>query len=252
VIQHLSVVLVALNTVIFGLPVILFSFLDRSGRIPLNLVRAWNHLNLLIYRLEVEAEGVERIPRGTPLVIMSNHQSMLDIAALVKTLPIDFRFVAKKELVRVPFFGWALWSSGQIIVDRQNRARSVASLRHAAERIRAGVNVIIFPEGTRSRDGRLGPFKSGGFHLAIQAQAPILPATVSGSHRISRKGSLRVRRGAKIKIHYGDPIPTRGLGIGDREMLKDRVRRAIERGYDPSLQPEAATAGRSGIERRLA
>jgi len=252
VIQYLCVALVTLNTVIFGLPVVLVSFLDPSGRVALNLVRAWNLVNLFVYRLEVEVEGVDRIPRDTPLVIMSNHQSMLDIAALVKTLPIDFRFVAKKELVRVPFFGWALWSSGQIIVDRQNRARSVASLRRAAKRIRSGVNVIIFPEGTRSRDGRLGPFKSGGFHLAIQAQVPILPATVSGSHRISRKGSLRVRRGAKVKIHYGDPIPTRGLAIADREALKDRVRRAIERGYDPKLQPEASTARASGTERRLA
>ena len=240
-IEGVFLLLVALDTAIFAVFVVLFSFLDPSGRLPIQLIRAWTWTNLRLYRIEVTVEGRERIPRTEPLVIMSNHQSLLDIAALIQTLPVDFRFVAKKELVRVPFFGWALWASGHIIIDRQDRARSVASLRRAAERIRSGINVIIFPEGTRSPDGKLQPFKSGGFHLAIQAGAAILPATVSGSHRVSTKGSLRVERGARIKIQYGEPIPTAGLALADREALKQRVRRAIEAGYDPALQQPACT-----------
>jgi len=250
VIEAVFLLLVALNTAFFAVAVVLLSFLDPTGRIPVQLIRGWTRVNLALYRVEVEVEGLDRVPRTTPLVIMSNHQSLLDIAALIRTLPVDFRFVAKKELVRVPFFGWALWASGQIIIDRQDRTRSVASLRRAAERIRSGINVIIFPEGTRSPDGTLQPFKSGGFHLAIQAGAPILPATVSGSHRVSSKGSLRVEHGSRIKIYYGEPIPTAGLTVADRETLKTRVRRAIESGYDPVLQPD--TRHSADPARRLA
>lgn len=230
---------VALYTAVFGALVTFLSFVDPTQRAPLAVTRVWSRGVLAVYGVRICVEGLERVPRDRPMVVMSNHQSVFDILALLETLPIPFRFVAKKELLRVPFFGWALWASGQIIIDRQNRSRAVASLRRAATRVREGASVIIFPEGTRSEDGSLQGFKSGGFHLAIQAQVPVLPVTVSGSQFISEKGTIRVHRGRTMKVTYSAPIPTEGLRPGDREELKDRVRAAIEAGYDPQYQDEA-------------
>ncbi len=241
--QTLLVTLVAIHTAVFGLVVTLVSFVDPTRRAPLAITRVWSRGLLALWAVRIDVEGLERVPRDRPMVVMSNHQSGLDILALLETLPIHFRFVAKKELLRVPFFGWALWASGQIIIDRQNRSRAVASLRRAATRVREGASVIIFPEGTRSVDGGLQPFKSGGFHLAIQAQVPVLPVTMSGSHHISGKGTLRVSRGRAMKVTYGEPISTEGLGPKDREELKRRVRAAIEAGYDPAYQGDEAAVG---------
>ena len=166
---------------------------------------------------------------------MSNHQSAFDIAAIGATLPLSWRFVAKRELTWIPFFGWGLVAAGHVLIDRRDHERSVRSLRRAAERVRSGVSVIVFPEGTRSATGELGPFKSGGFHLAIEAGVPILPATVSGSRRITPPKSLRVESGP-ILVRYGKPIPTEGLATDDREQLKQEVRQAILAGFDPELQ----------------
>jgi 1-acyl-sn-glycerol-3-phosphate acyltransferase len=108
-------------------------------------------------------------------------------------------------------------------------------MKRAAERIRTGTNVIIFPEGTRSTSGEMGPFKSGGFHLAIEAGVPILPITVSGTNHITPKGSLRIESG-RVRILYGKPLPTAGLDLEARGRLKEEVRRAISAGFDPDLQ----------------
>jgi 1-acyl-sn-glycerol-3-phosphate acyltransferase len=166
---------------------------------------------------------------------MSNHQSVFDTGAIIATLPISFRFVAKRELTWIPFFGWALRAGGHVIIDRSQRERAVHSLREAAQRIQQGTNVIIFPEGTRSTTETLGELKSGGFHLAIQAGVPVVPISVSGSRRITPKKSLRIESG-RIHVHYGTPIPTRGLTVEDRSALKDAVRAAILDGLDPELQ----------------
>jgi len=135
----------------------------------------------------------------------------------------------------VPIFGQALLASGHIIIDRGDREGAIASLHRAAEQIRAGTSVIVFPEGTRSPDGHLRLFKSGPFHLAVEAQVPIIPVTVSGSQRITPKGELRVHSG-RVKIVYGKPISTRGIPIAERKLLAARVRRAIARGYDVAYQ----------------
>lgn len=227
--------LIALYTLIWGLPATLIGPFDRRGRIVCWIARRWVRWIFATCGIRVEVEGVENIDPHKSYVFMSNHQSVADIGAIVSTLPADFNFVAKKELGWVPFFGWALASSVGVMVDRSNHARSLASLQRAAEKIRAGTNVIIFPEGTRSRSGALQEFKSGGFHLAIQAGVPVYPATVSGSRRIAPKGSLRVESGT-VKIVYGKPIATEAMSVEDRGQLKAQVRRAIEAGFDPAFQ----------------
>jgi len=233
----LRLLLLAIYTVIIGVPVIAASPFDREARVVRALGRTWIRWILRTFSIRVAVEGLENVPTRAPVIFMSNHQSLVDIAAIVDTLPpsVSWRFVAKKELVRVPVFGWCLVTTGQIIVDRGNRERAVESLHRAAERIRGGASVIVFPEGTRSPGGSLRPFKSGPFHLALEAQVPIVPVTVSGSQRITPKGSLQVHRGT-VKIAFGKPIPTRGVRMEERGRLKARVREAIAAGYDVAFQ----------------
>jgi 1-acyl-sn-glycerol-3-phosphate acyltransferase len=225
--------LIALYTVVWG--AIATVAAPFSGEAIVWVARNWIRWIFATCGVRVEVEGLEHVAAAKTAVYMSNHQSVLDIGAIVETLPVSWRFVAKKELTYVPFFGWALGLSDQIVIDRGNRRRSIESLRRAAERVRGGVNVIIFPEGTRSPDGTLQPFKSGGFHLALDAQVPVIPVTVSGSASLTPKQSLEVRSGT-IKVVYGAPIPTAGLAGRDRERLKQRVAEAIRAGYDPELQ----------------
>ena len=233
----LRLLLVGVYTLIIGPLVIAVSPFDREARAVRALGRTWVGWILRTFGIRIEAAGLEHVPTHAPTIFMCNHQSLVDIAAMIATVPkpVSWRFVAKKELVRVPVFGWCLVTTGQIIVDRGNRERAVASLRRAAERIRAGASVIVFPEGTRSPTGSLRPFKSGPFHLAVEAQVPIVPVTVSGSQRITPKGSLVVHPGT-VKIAFGRPIPTRGVTLEQRAALKARVREAIAQGYDVAYQ----------------
>lgn len=227
--------LIALYTVLWGaLAMILAPF---SGEAIVWVARNWIGWIFATCGIRVEVKGLEHVAATKTAIYMSNHQSVLDIGAIVRTLPVSWRFVAKRELTYIPFFGWALALSDQIVIDRGDRRKSIASLKRAAKRIQAGVNVIIFPEGTRSPDGRLQPFKSGGFHLAVDAQMPIIPVTVSGSSQLTPKRSLQVRSGT-IKVVYGAPIPTAGRTARDREALKQLVSEAIQAGFDPGFQAQ--------------
>jgi 1-acyl-sn-glycerol-3-phosphate acyltransferase len=163
---------------------------------------------------------------------------VFDVPAIAATLPVSFRFVAKRELTWIPVFGWALVLGRHVIIDRARREQWVGSLRRAAEQVRDGVNVVIFPEGTRSETDEHGAFKSGGFHLAIEAGVPVFPISVSGSRRITPKRSLRIESG-RIRVHFGQPIPTARLTRDDREALKAQVREAILAGFDPAF-PESS------------
>ena len=227
--------LIALYTVFWSILAMLVALVDRSGDGVAWIATTWLRWIYWTCGIEVRAAGLEHIQTGQPYVVMCNHQSVIDIGALVLTLPLRWRFVAKKELLRIPFFGWALGMSDQVIIDRSNRERAVSSLRAAGRRVRAGISVVIFPEGTRSESGELRDFKSGGFHLALEAQVPILPATVSGSRKITPKGSLRVESGV-VKTQFGLPIATEGLDLPERNNLKARVREAILEGFDPAYQ----------------
>ena len=225
--------LIALYTIFWG--ALATAAAPFSGEVIVWIGRQWIGWIFATCGIRVEVEGLERIREVPVAIYMSNHQSVVDIGAIVLSMPVSWRFVAEKELTYIPFFGWALALSDQIVIDRGNRRRSVESLRRAAERVRAGANVIIFPEGTRSPDGSLQPFKSGGFHLALDAQVPVVPVTVSGSRRLTPKRSLQVRSGT-VKVVYGAPIPTAGMTVKDREQLKRTVADAIRAGYDPELQ----------------
>ena len=236
---------VVLCTVFWGTVALPAMLLDRSGEAVIWIGRRWIRWILWGCRIRVETSGEEHVDPDHPQIFMPNHQSALDVAAVLQAVPVSFRFVAKKEILRIPFVGWAALGGGHIVVDRGDNAQAVRRLKAAARRIRGGTNVIIFPEGTRSVTGQLREFKSGGFHLAIQSGAPIVPVSVSGSQRLTPKRSLQVRSGV-LRVALGRPIPTHGLGVDDRHALKQRVRDAIVAGFDPALQGEAVAAQTGG------
>jgi 1-acyl-sn-glycerol-3-phosphate acyltransferase len=183
--------------------------------------------DLLRYnRVTARAVGLERVARLGPCVYAANHQSWFDIVALVDVLPGSLRFIAKKELGRVPLFGRALRAAGHIEIDRKDLSSAVAAYENAAREVQRGLSAVVFAEGTRTRTGRLQPFKKGPFVLAIVAQVPLVPVYVAGGFEVLPKGSIRPRPGT-ITAHIGLPIPTTGLTYEDRDDLSARTRAAM-------------------------
>jgi 1-acyl-sn-glycerol-3-phosphate acyltransferase len=189
----------------------------------------------------VHAVGLEHIPPGEPVIYASNHSSMFDIWALFATLPGSVRFVAKRELFRIPILGAAMRAAGHIPIDRTVKARAFEAYDDAARIIKRGFSPVVFPEGTRSRTGDLLPFKNAPFALAIAAQVPIVPVYVHHTLEILPKGAWRLRP-RPIRLFVGTPIPTAGLAPHDREALRDRVRAAIVALQQRALTGEAPPA----------
>lgn len=172
-------------------------------------------------------QGGEKVDFSKPAVFVCNHQGIMDIPALFIALPVNVRYVGKKQLRRLPIIGWYLALAGHIFIDRANHKAAVESLAEAAQKIARGVSVIMFPEGTRTRDGKLLPFKKGPFALAMKAGVPVVPVALEGSYKIYRKGSIAGSFGEEIRVNIGDPIPTEGLRDDRREELMRRTRDAM-------------------------
>jgi len=222
------VVLVVL-TVYYGLKVIIAGFLrvpNRPGGLYDGAGRYWSRGLLWGAGVSVRAVGFAHVPHDRPVVYVANHQSFFDILALAATVPGQMRFVAKREMAKIPILGPAMKAAGQIFIDRQNRARAFEAYEEAAQAVNAGLNAVVFAEGTRSRTGELQPFKKGPFVFAIASQVPIVPVYCAGTFDILRKGSIWVRP-HPITLYFGEPIPTAGLTYEDREALLERTRAVI-------------------------
>jgi len=200
--------------------------LSPRGNLYLVYARIWSGWILKSLGIPLSVVGRERLEPGRTYVLMSNHHSVFDIFALFRAVDLPLRMVAKREIFWIPILGWSMWMCGFIPIDRSKRESAIRSLDRAAGKIRSGVNVLVFPEGTRSRDGRLKSFKKGGFMLALEAGAPVVPVVVLGTNRIMVKGSLKVGR-AEVEVRIGNPIVIQGRGPASRDRLMAEVRRAM-------------------------
>ncbi|MEJ5359021.1 MAG: lysophospholipid acyltransferase family protein [Desulfobacterales bacterium] len=225
---HLALIMVwtVSATFVLGLVAVAVSVFSRSGNFVHRIARLWGKSILWVSGVRVAVCGRERLDPRRPCIFMANHQSNYDIPVLLGHLPVQFRWLAKAELFRIPLFGRAMRGAGYIPIDRKDRASAFHSLREAAEKIRAGASIVIFPEGTRSPDGELKPFKKGGFVLALQARAPVVPIGIRGTREVMPKGSLWIRPG-RVTVTIGRPIDLVSGVVQTREELMEAVRRAI-------------------------
>jgi 1-acyl-sn-glycerol-3-phosphate acyltransferase len=213
-------------TAIVSLLVTVGGLLGISDKKLQPLAAFWGKILLWGTGCAVKVSGQENLSPGQPYVFVCNHSSALDIPVLFKILPSNFRWIAKKELFAIPLFGWALRAAGYVPMDRSNRRASMQSLADASARIKAGASVVIFPEGTRSRDGKLGEFKSGGFLLALSARQPVVPTLIRGANRILPPGLIFLRPG-RIEVRIGRPIALDNLDLKQRDELARLVRNEI-------------------------
>lgn len=194
-----------LATIVMGAAAIIVSLGSKDGNVSHLIGRSWARSILWVSRVKVEIQGRAHIDLSQSYVFMANHQSLFDIPVMLGHLPCQFRWLAKVELFKIPLFGQAMKGAGYISIDRSNRDVAIKSLETAAQKIKDGVSVLIFPEGTRSRDGRLQPFKKGGFFLAIDSGAPIVPIVIHETGQIMPKKTLRIQSGT-VKLNIQKPI----------------------------------------------
>lgn len=194
----LIIVYIIFITVLMSLAAICASFFSRSGDIVHNIGRCWAKSILRVAGIKVKTRGLENLDPDGSFVFMCNHQSNFDILVLFSELPAQFRWIAKAELFKIPLFGYAMRGAGYISIERKDRKKAIQSLKQAAERIRTGTSVMIFPEGTRSPDGNISEFKKGGFVLAYDAGVPIMPVVLNGTWSIMSKDSLKIKPGSVI------------------------------------------------------
>jgi 1-acyl-sn-glycerol-3-phosphate acyltransferase len=213
-------------TVFFSTCCVIFSLMGASENSIHKVARTWATVLLKISNVQVRVHGTEHIATDRPQIFMSNHQSDFDILIVLAYLPGQFRWIAKKELFRIPVFGKAMKNAGYIEIDRQNHERAMQNLAEAARKIREGKSVMSFPEGTRSVDGTIKAFKKGMFHLAFEAGVPIVPITIIGAAEIMPKRSLKISPG-RITMVIDQPIEVSAYSEDTRPELIERVRSVI-------------------------
>jgi 1-acyl-sn-glycerol-3-phosphate acyltransferase len=203
----------------------------RRGRLFHGIARMWAHSVLRVSSVTVSVKGLEHLDRTRSYVYVSNHASMFDIPAIIAGIPDQFRIVYKKELEMIPVFGWGLKAGPYIAIDRGRGAEAMRSLDRAIRRIRSGASLLLYAEGTRTRDGKLQPFKRGAFNIAARAGIPVVPLTVNGSFSILRKSSIMIRPG-HIELVIAPPIPIpEGEGREVEMALMSRVHAAMAANY---------------------
>jgi 1-acyl-sn-glycerol-3-phosphate acyltransferase len=229
---YIKIFFIIIYTILVSFIALLSGLLDRSFFTYKYITRLYSGGILFISGVKVKAEGLENIHGDGPFIFVSNHISQFDITALQFTIPLKSGFVFKKELARIPLFGWQLLVGPHIVIDRSNAESALKSIHKARQKMKTkAVSMILFPEGTRSKDGELQPFKRGAFHLASQVNYPIVPVTIRDSDKLLPKGSLRINKGT-IKISFSEPIVTTKVETRNDELeLMGKVRDIISSNY---------------------
>jgi 1-acyl-sn-glycerol-3-phosphate acyltransferase len=212
---------------IFSILIIIVGFFDRKKEYTGILSKIWANWVLWSSGIKYIIYGLDNLDLNKQYIFISNHVSALDIILGFVAIPLNITFLAKKELFRIPFFGWAMSAAGMIKIDRQNSDRAKASIDKAVNSlIDSTFSTIIYPEGTRSVSGDLLPFKKGGFVLAIRSQIPIVPLTIVGAGKALPKGSLSIKK-KEIKLFLGKPIKTIGIDLKQKDDLLQNCRQEI-------------------------
>jgi len=204
---------------------------DRSGRAGRWLGGVWARALLRIGRVGVHVGGLENVPRGAA-VYAANHSSALDIPVVLGHLPVDFRIIHKRSIYLIPFLGQAVWAARHIAIDRSNPFRARRGLAAAAERIREGTSVVVFPEGTRSPDATVRRFKRGSFALALDAGVPVVPVSLVGVKAVVPHGLSSLRPGT-VGIRVHPPVSIEGRAPAEAEALAEEVRQVVTAGCGP-------------------
>ncbi len=227
--------IVIIFTVLSSLLAILSIPFDPKGRVYHGIAHTWGKFVLWIFGVKVIVKGLENIDTSKHYVYVSNHASMFDIPAVLAVIPDQIRLVLKKELTRIPIWGWALKIGHYITIDRANAKDAMESLDRAAEKIRAGASVLVFAEGTRTKDGTLQPFKRGAFALAARSGVSIVPVTIKNSFNILPKGSWKIRP-SDILLVIDKPIESGRTLSKEAEMkLMEQVHSVIEKNFVEQL-----------------
>jgi 1-acyl-sn-glycerol-3-phosphate acyltransferase len=214
-------------TVVFSILALLLALIDPSGNRSHRIASLWASSALFLAGVRVNIHNMDLISPDQSYIYAANHQSAFDILVLLGKLNVQFRWLAKDTLFKIPLFGWAMKRTGYIPINRSNPKQAYQSLLQAAKKVNEGTSVVIFPEGTRQDTETLGEFKKGGFILALKSKKPIVPVGIQGSARVKHKKGLKITPGI-IQVVIGKPIPTEGYHTKDAEILMVKVRAAIE------------------------
>ncbi len=229
---YIKLFFIVLYTILCSFLALLSGVLDRSFFTYKYMTKIFSGGILFISGVKVKISGTENIQGKGPFIFVSNHISQFDIIALQFTIPLKTGFIFKKELAKIPLFGWQLLTGPHIVIDRSNAENALKSIHNARQKMkRKAVSMILFPEGTRSKDGELQQFKRGAFHLAGQVNYPIIPVTIKDSDKLLPKGSLRINKGT-IRVIFSKPIDTTKVESRNDELeLMGKVRDIIAGNY---------------------
>ncbi|SEM00484.1 1-acyl-sn-glycerol-3-phosphate acyltransferase [Syntrophus gentianae] len=226
-------------TAFFCFWAVVFSLLGAGESRIHKLVRLWARILLSLSSIPVEISGWRHVLLDSPQIFAANHQSDVDTLVALAWTPVPFRWIAKEELFKIPLFGAAMRNAGYIPINRRDHDSALKSLDEAAQIIRKGSSVMTFPEGTRSGDGTIQPFKQGVFYLAIQAGVPVVPVTIIGSGAIMGKRSLKINPGG-VKLIFDKPIDANNYSIENRHQLIEEVRNTILENYRKYSSPSGS------------
>jgi 1-acyl-sn-glycerol-3-phosphate acyltransferase len=224
-------IIIVLLSIVLGTLAVLARLFDSSNNLSHRVSSLWGRLLCTLNGIQVDIEGLENIQQDQAQIFIANHQGFFDIFALNGFLPIQIRWVAKSSLFKIPFVGWSIAASGYIPVERGNRKKSYQAFIATIEKLKAGNSIVIFPEGTRSEDGTIGPFKKGGLLLSVRSGAPLVPVTLLGTGSIIKKGSGIINPG-RIQIIISPPIPSQSVVDDKEENVLRTLRDIICKNYE--------------------
>ena len=219
--------LIVISTVLCGLAGMIVMLFDKTGDYSIPIARFWARTICWAARSKVKVEGLEKLRSDKNYLLCANHLSYMDTPVVLSSIPIKFRFMAKSELFKIPFMGTHLTQAGHIPVELEEPRAAIRTLARAAQIIHErNISVLIFPEGGRSEDGNLQPFKEGAAYLAIKAQVPLVPMALIGTREVLPMHG-KIFRAGTVRLRIGEPIPTEGRTMKERELLTNMLRERI-------------------------